>query len=481
MFIKNNIKAFVSLGIVAVVIIVGIYIINLQDIEPESIPITSGDIILEEIIPKEIPEEIDEEPIEKIVVDNPSIEIFSIETERKIVYRVDNDLISFDPNNSEKTIILSSDDILEFDLSEDQKFLAYTLKTDSPEGYANLFLKDLTNDNIIQLAEEENIIISDPKIFPDNSKVAYVKRIYSPNPKRLSDGEIWMINIDGSIESSEKLFGSNDEYFISDSKFEKLYDENGEWVCNDCCMLEEELKSVKIGITSISPDNSVMLYWKRDWLVCPGLYPQGIYSSSYFSNLDGSDFITPRVKEQSTFVINLKSQGQIEDSWQPRNIYFLPNGNFVVRQSAPGSISGSSIYYFDNQQNKKWEIYDSFKENANEYDIQILLEDITLKNENKFILVYKAYYGAKEEKYFIEELTFGDNIDIANLDNKNYFATDIVGVGFDSVDSVKLLDDRNVIYMKETGKDSYGLYLYNIAQNGEMEIIKSDSIIEFDI
>lgn len=224
--------------------------------------------------------------------------------------------------------------MIDFDISKDQNFLVYSLKETGFEGNSDIYFKNLTGGQTIRLTEKNDISSFSPRIFPDNSKVAYVERVYNPTTKTLSDGEIWLINSDGNAKSSKKLF-------VSD-KIEGLETEQ-------YCASDEKKKSVKIGIEEISPDGNVMSYWKKQWA------PEcsGFWKMPYFSKLDGNNFLTEKFKQQNTFNFDIQVGNQKIFNWEVNKIFWLADGSFIVGQRAPIPIEGESIYYFDKDQNKK--------------------------------------------------------------------------------------------------------------------------------
>lgn len=397
------------------------------------------------------------------------------EVSEKIFYKAGNDLILYNPATKEKSVVLSSAGLLDFDLSKDKNFIVYSLKEVGFEGNSDIYIKNLTSGETIRLTEKNDIASFNPKIFPDNSKVAYVRRIYNPTTKTLSDGEIWLINANGNIDSSKKLFGSNSESFIKESDLDKVLDDKGKWTGEYFCISKEEIESVKVGIESISPDGNAMFYWKKEWAPeCSGLWER-----SRFSKLDGTDFLTEKFKQQNTFNFNVQDWGQKVFNWEVGRIFWFADGSFVVGQGAPIPIAGEAIYYFDKGQNKKWEIFDSFKQDTRKYDTQVFINDIIKKDDTHFIIAYNAYKRLEDTKYFVEEFNFGDKIDLVNLNSKKYFAVDKLSDGNDGIFGVKILNDSNIVYVKQLKKNNYGLYLYNISTGKEEEIAKSSSIIDF--
>jgi len=377
---------------------------------------------------------------------------------RTILYQARNELILFNLSTKNKSKILNSNNLIDFDLSEDEKFIVYSLKEPGFEGNSDIYLKNLETDDIIRLTQRNNIASFNPKILPNNSKILYVRREYNSSTNKLSDGEIWFIDSDGDIESSKKLFSS--------LKIEGLETE-------ECCASEEEKRSAKIGIYDISPDSKTLVYWKKNW----GAECSGLWQYPYFSNLNGSDFFTEKFNQQNIFIL----EEQKEFNWEPHKIFWLDDGSFIVGQSGPIPIAGEAIYYYDKNQNKKWEIFDSFKQNAREYDTQVSINDILKKDQNSFVIVYNAYKRLEDTKYFVEIIKFGEKIDLANLNSKKYFVIENLNTQNDNIFEVKLLNENILIYEKQLDKNRFGLYSYDIITEVEEKIDEFSSRIKFDL
>src|SRR4030042_3012470 len=95
----------------------------------------------------------------------------------KFLYKKGYDIYLYDTATSTPKHILSSDILKDFTLSPDGKFLAYTIKesgffSDNSDAY----LVDLEKNKVKRLDPKNNIATFNPKIFPDNSQVAFVRR-----------------------------------------------------------------------------------------------------------------------------------------------------------------------------------------------------------------------------------------------------------------------------------------------------------------
>jgi hypothetical protein len=399
------------------------------------------------------------------------------EADKSIFYKAGNKLVRLRSDNSwnDRKIILEpeSGQLLDFSLSEDQNLLVYTLSADGFEGNSDIYVKSLATGGITRLTEENNIASSNPRIFPDNNKVAYVRRIYDPITKEFSSDEIWTLNINGDIESSEKLFSFDNEALIENFSSDKMLDENGNWNGQYMCVSEEDFKNPKIGINQISPDGLAMNYWKKK--IAPEC--SGLWKSSQFSNLDGSDFLTEEFKQQNIFAFRQKSY-----EWTPGKIFWFEDGSFILRQSALPPIAGISTYYSNKDQNEKWMIFDSFVQNISANKIGMSIRDVVQKDNGNLIIIYGAHERLKDTKYFVEEISFGEQIDPTNLKDKEYFAIEKLSDRFDRIDDVIFLDDENFIYSQQIKMGYYGLYLYSLPSKETKEILKMNtSLIEIEI
>ncbi len=382
-------------------------------------------------------------------------------SEKVVAYKLGNNLILFEPLTKTKVKILSNKNLIDFDLSKDKKFIAYSLKEEGFNNNSDIYLKNLETGNVTRLTPKDNIASFNPKILPGNNKVLYVRREYNPSTGTLSDGEIWIIDSNGNIKTSKKLFSS--------SEIEGLEAEED-------CVSEEEKRSVKIGIYDVSPDGKALFYWKKDW----GAECSGLWKYPHFSNLDGSDFFTERFIQQNIFLFDFSGEEKKKFNWEPYKIVWFSDGSFVVGQSAPIPIAGESIYYYDKDQNKQWEIFDSFKQNTGAYEIQVFLDDILKKDPNSFVIVYHTYKESEGAKYFVENIKFGTRINLDNF-NDSVFAIDDSKTSNDDILKVKLLDENTLIYEKRLGKSKYGLYLYNITTRVKEKIDESETEIDFDL
>jgi len=124
-----------------------------------------------------------------------------------VVYKLGDDIVSYNPENQQEKIIFSSNKLIDFDISQDGKYLTYSLKDDGFTGNADIYFLDITNQKTIRLTEKNNMASLSPKIYSNGKKVAYLRRTFDAKKGKLRDGEIWTINADGNVNSSAKLFG----------------------------------------------------------------------------------------------------------------------------------------------------------------------------------------------------------------------------------------------------------------------------------
>lgn len=385
------------------------------------------------------------------------------------------ELILFDPATGDKQIIVTSDKIIDYDLSKDNKFVAYSLREDGFEENSDVYLKNINTGAITKLTEKNDIASLNPKIFPDNSKVAYVRRTFNASAKKLSDGEIWVINSDGNIDSSRKLLGDDSKPFIDYSKLDKVKDESGKWTGEYFCINKNEIDDVKIGIYQISPDGKNIAYWKSDWAPeCSGLWQE-----PYFSNINGSDFFTVKFKQQNIF--EKKYTDKLEKfDWQANKIFWFNDGGFAVNNYSMPPLGEESTYYYDKDQNRKWTIYDSAKQNNNSFS-QIIITDVKEISDNGFLIVYQLYFNKWDtkyysegkfvgEKYFVKEMSLGDNINAEQLLSGAPFTVAEGMENLSTISDVEIIDTNFVAYKKEGANKSISLYIYDLIKNKEIKV-----------
>lgn len=258
-------------------------------------------------------------------------------------------------------------------------------------------------------------------------------------------------------------------------------DDNGNWTGGYYCIDQDEIDSVKIGISEISSDASLISYWKSSWLPeCSGLW-----SAPQFSKADGSEFFTQKFKEQNKFVTKWKNENQ-EVSWRVRDIFWFENGDFVVNNGVMSTIGGESAYYYDKDQNKRWTIYDSSEQESGEYFSQMFVSDVKKVSDDKFLVAYQLYFNRWDRdyfsdgkfvgsKYYVKELAFGENLVPEKWFLSNPFSVSDMDV---SIFDVKIVSENLVIYKKRTHDRSFALYLYDLVKNKEVRIDDFDGELD---
>lgn len=394
----------------------------------------------------------------------------------KFLYKDNNNLALYEPYMGEKKIILSSSDIIDYDLSRDGKLIAYSLREDGFSGNSDIYLKYIDSGVVIRLTEKNNIASLNPKIFPDNNKIAYVRRTLNEKTNKLSDGEIWVIDSNGDINSSKKLIGDDSKSFIEESKLDKVKDDNGNWTGEYFCIDKNEIDDVKIGINEISSDSKKIEYWKSYW----GLECSGIWRWPYFSNIDGTDFFSEKFEKQNIFEMKLIDKLEKYD-WKVSKTFWLDNGDFIVNNATLPPLVEESVYYFDKNQNKKWTIFDSVEKKSNSSFSQISILDAKELSENKILMAYQLYFNQSDSeyfsdgkfagnKYFIKELTIGENIDAEQLLFGTPLFTSEMALNSPNISNIKIINKDFVMYKKENADKSIALYAYNLRTNEEKKV-----------
>ncbi|NCU31453.1 MAG: hypothetical protein EOM23_00640 [Candidatus Moranbacteria bacterium] len=178
-----------------------------------------------------------------------------------VAYKLENKIFFYDPKNQQEKIIFSSDKLMDFDISQDGKYLTYSLKEDGFEGNADIYFLDIANQKTVRLTEKNNIASLSPKIYSNGKKIAYMRRTFDAKNGKLRDGEIWTIDASGDINSSFKLFGDE-----SESWFEL----NPEIRCCVCDEWDEPYEPESMLVfNSISEDGNFISYQQGNFdLMC---------------------------------------------------------------------------------------------------------------------------------------------------------------------------------------------------------------------
>ncbi len=266
----------------------------------------------------------------------------------------------------------------------------------------------------------------------------------------MNDGEIWSLDFKGDINNIEKIISFKKE---KDSKTEEI------------CVGEEERHSARIGIDSISPNGRVLVYWKK--ILAPEC--SGLWKKYYFFDITkGKNFFTDKFKEQNIFKINQEGQTKT-NQWVVDKIFWLNNGDFIVCNIALPPFSGKSIYYYDKNQNKKWEIFDSFTQKKENYISAPILFDVKNYNHN-LMLLYKLYYYQEntkkiiKEQYIVKKIKIGDKINFDDLLSGKIIMT------FDKnelnqIKNIKIINASQIAYTKQISENEFGLYIFDIDKN----------------
>jgi len=197
----------------------------------------------------------------------------------------------------------------------------------------------------------------------------------------------------------------------------------------------------------------VLNYWKREWASeCSGLWKK-----PYYANLDGTDFFTKKLEDYNKFDYKLENKEQKSFNWETRELFNLEEDNFVLEQSTPLLISAKSIFYFDKDQEKKWEIYDSFKQDRDLLGLYPNVIGIHRKNDNEYRVVYKVYDNKNGARYFMEDLVFGDTISLVDIDRREPFLERYSDGDNVEIVDIKMSDMYIVVYTRKVSDKEYQL------------------------
>jgi len=378
----------------------------------------------------------------------------------KFLYKQGEDLYLYNPETENKTKVVSSEGIIDFDLSDDGKVVAYTLEEEGFEGNSDIFIKNIDSGKIDRLTEKNDIACLDPVILPDNEQILYVKREYDVDAEKLSDGEVWIMDADPDSPYAEQLSVSVDFSDFSENKD---------------CISEDEIKSRKIGVIDSSPDGEMFSFWKKDY----GPECSGLAKFPYFADIEGEKIFDSSFHDQNKFEIDLNGDGDLSNRvWDVYEVFWLSNDAFIVDNRAAYPISGESIYYYDDDMNKKWAIFDTFEQSEKYRDVHINLVDIKERGDDKYIVVFSAYNQGDYFDYYVETLEFGEQIDLESLEDMKPFVKNEYGEEHLEVSQMALLSESVIVYMKNGEGGLNNLYLYNLDKDVEKLVLSEEDLVK---
>jgi hypothetical protein len=144
-------------------------------------------------------------------------------------------------------------------------------------------------------------------------------------------------------------------------------------------------------------------------------------------------------------------------------------------------LGETSTYYYDKDQNKKWVIYDSVKQDNGGNFSQILISDVKKTSDNKFLLAYQLYFNQYDDeyfangkfigdKYFVKELILGESVTPEQLSSGTPFAVSEGMEDLSNISDIKIINKDTVSYKKENTDKSLSLYFYDLTKNQETRI-----------
>ncbi len=82
-------------------------------------------------------------------------------------------------NQTTSTVELNHANIIDFDVSQNGEFIVYSIWQPLFKGNSDIFLKDLKNNQTIQLTTYDYTASFNAILLPNSSKIFYVNRIYN--------------------------------------------------------------------------------------------------------------------------------------------------------------------------------------------------------------------------------------------------------------------------------------------------------------
>ncbi len=340
-----------------------------------------------------------------------------------VVYKFGNKIVFYDPKNQQEKIIFSSDKLIDFDISQDGKYLTYSLKEDGFEGNADIYFLDILNQKTLRLTEKNNMASLSPKIYSNGKKIAYLRRTFDTKRGKLRDGEIWTIDATGDINSSFKLFGDESKsWFELDPKIR-------------CCVCDEgdepyEPNSI-LELESISNNGNFISY------------KEGNFRLMCFAGFVMEDKLYDVRKKEvmiNTEILQSKNNeyfAQIYSASPPdpfpfciKNIFFDKNGELVWVPEKESVDNCQHDYYYEPL---------DFEVNGNEVNMVYLKEsnDIRVLSKNSFVI------GGDTKKYFTQK-----NLDDIVYIPKVYYTDDGRVKYQDNILSARQMDNY-VIFLEE--------------------------------
>lgn len=213
-------------------------------------------------------------------------------------------------------------DIGTFDISKDGNYLVFTDSTGGSENVIHVYNLVTSEDTAFpsqEYARFENVLIS-----PDNTKVAYVKKLLDPDENKYLDQAVYVSDTDGTNETKIADTG------LTEDQIRGYYGDGPcEW-SND---------SNLIGLGRWSPKSDYVIFFINNNYECSGPIHFGIK----ITDLNGNEsFFEQYFPDVGTFIFDEGGENEKEYEWVSSRILWptfgQDNKQFMLFQSAPVPI-----------------------------------------------------------------------------------------------------------------------------------------------
>ncbi|MFA5030841.1 MAG: hypothetical protein WC495_04590 [Patescibacteria group bacterium] len=218
--------------------------------------------------------------------------------------------------------------ISNFDISENDKYLAFTQKIGNTENSINLY--NFESSKYTTFPFVKNTYYDDVIISPDNTKLAYLKKMLDESSGLYLDQAIYVSNIDGTNEKRVVALT------LTKDEIKSYFDES------DPCAFSKDVNM--INVSQWSPENDYLVYSLTDNYECSGPGSMGIK----IADLSGGDtFFETYFPDVGTYTFNDEKR-----AWLPWEIdwpsFVKENGKFLLMQHASIPIGNNRRVVVDN-------------------------------------------------------------------------------------------------------------------------------------
>lgn len=379
-------------------------------------------------------------------------------TKGEVVYKLGNNIVSYDLGSQQEKIILSSDKLIDFNISKDGKYLAYSLKEDGFEGNADIYFFDIANQKTVRLTEKNNIASLNPKIYSNGKRIAYLRRTFDTKNGKLRDGEIWTIDSTGDQNTSAKLYGDEGESW---------FDLNPKDRCCSICEGEDKPYEPKnmLDLKGISEDGNIISYRQGSFgLMCFAGFQMndGTYDIRRKADLNGTEILSS--KDNQYYAEIFSSFPSDPHPFCIKNTFFDRNGRIVWAPEKGIADSCQHDYYYKPL---------DFGINGNKVDMVYLKKsnDAIVLSENTFDI------NSNIKNYFAQ-----DNLDDILYKPRVYYTEDGKYVNYtDDILSAKKIGNYVVFLEKKFKSEHPDIYIMDASTKIIQKTINLDNDQEFNV